>query len=111
VPLPLDSDAERVRDLVRAALATHPGVLATPEPSVLLDAIEGGSLIFIAIAYIDNPRQTGTIRSDLLLIAFAPSRAISVCPGALTPESGEYNVACRGLLGGSTYIGRWNCEC
>ncbi|MET0226588.1 MAG: mechanosensitive ion channel domain-containing protein, partial [Dokdonella sp.] len=75
VPLPLDSDAERVREVVRAALAAHPGVLKTPEASVLLDAIDGGSLIFIAIAYIDNPRQTGTIRSDLLFDVLARLRA------------------------------------
>jgi len=75
VPLPLDSDAERVREVVRAALAAHPGVLKTPEASVLLDAIDGGSLIFVAIAYIDNPRQTGTIRSDLLFDVLARLRA------------------------------------
>ncbi|HEY0230525.1 MAG TPA: mechanosensitive ion channel domain-containing protein, partial [Dokdonella sp.] len=75
VPLPLDSDAECVREVVRAALAAHAGVLATPEPSVLLDAIEGGSLIFIAIAYIDNPRQAGSIRSDLLFDVLARLRA------------------------------------
>jgi small-conductance mechanosensitive channel len=75
IPLPLDSDAERVRDLVRAALVAHAGVLATPEPSVLLDAIEGGSLVFIAIAYIDNPRQAGSIRSDLLFDVLGRLRA------------------------------------
>ncbi|MEP7043405.1 MAG: DUF3772 domain-containing protein [Dokdonella sp.] len=75
VPLPLDSDAERVREIVRAALAEHDGVLKTPEPSVLLDAIDGGSLVFIAIAYIDNPRHAGTIRSDLLFDVLARLRA------------------------------------
>jgi small-conductance mechanosensitive channel len=66
IPLPIGSDAERVRDLLRACLAAHPGVLSMPAPSVLLDSIDAGALIFIATAYVDNPRQTGTIRSDLL---------------------------------------------
>jgi small-conductance mechanosensitive channel len=66
LPVPLQSDAERVRQLVMAAFAAHPGVLQTPASSVLLDGIDGGSLVFIAVAYIANPRQASAVRSDLL---------------------------------------------
>ncbi len=75
LPIPLSSDADRVRQHVRDAFATHPGVLQAPAPSVLLDGIEGMSLIFIAIAYIANPRQSGSVRSDLLFDILARLRA------------------------------------
>ncbi|MEO6690156.1 MAG: DUF3772 domain-containing protein [Dokdonella sp.] len=75
LPMPIDSDAARVREIVRDAFAAHAGVLSTPTPSVLLDGIEGSSLIFIAIAYITNPRQSGSMRSELLFDILARLRA------------------------------------
>jgi len=74
LPLPLGSDAERVRRIIAAAFGRHPAVLQAPAPSVLLDGIEGGSLIFVAVAYIGNPRQSGSVRSDLLLDILARLR-------------------------------------
>ncbi|MEO5626057.1 MAG: DUF3772 domain-containing protein [Dokdonella sp.] len=75
LPMPIDSDAARVREIVCEAFAAHAGVLATPTPSVLLDGIEGSSLIFVAIAYITNPRQSGSMRSELLFDILARLRA------------------------------------
>lgn len=75
LPMPLESNADRVRQHVQDAFAAHPGVLVTPAPSVLLDGIEGASLVFIAIAYIANPRQSGSVRSDLLFDILARLRA------------------------------------
>jgi potassium efflux system protein len=75
LPVPVDSDATRVREIVRETFAAHQGVLTTPTPSVLLDGIEGGSLIFVAVAYIANPRQSGSVRSDLLFEVLARLRA------------------------------------
>jgi potassium efflux system protein len=75
LPIPIDTDAARVREILREAFSAHHGVLTTPTPSVLLDGIEGGSLIFIAIAYIANPRQSGSVRSELLFDIIARLRA------------------------------------
>jgi small-conductance mechanosensitive channel len=75
LPVPVDSDAARVREIMRETFAAHRGVLSTPAPSVLLDGIEGSSLIFVAIGYIANPRQTGSVRSDLLFELLARLRA------------------------------------
>ena len=75
LPLPLDSDATRVREIMREALAANPDVLKTPTPSVLLDGIENGELMFVAVAFIANPRQSGSVRSDLLLDVLARLRA------------------------------------
>ena len=45
LPLPLDTDAEQVRELVFASIRAHPGVFEKPAPSVLLDGIQNGSLV------------------------------------------------------------------
>ncbi|WP_315124450.1 DUF3772 domain-containing protein [Comamonas antarctica] len=66
LPLPLSTDAKQVRELMLAACRAHPGVLETPEPSLSLEGIENGSLIFQAIAYVSSPRLASGVRSDLL---------------------------------------------
>ena len=38
----------------------------TSAPSVTLDGIDGGMLVFQAIAYVGSPRLAGGVRSDLL---------------------------------------------
>jgi len=67
LPMPMDVDADRVIAVIRDVLATHGAVLDTPAPSVLLEGIENSALVFVGVAFIDNPRQTGAIRSELLL--------------------------------------------
>lgn len=66
LPMPLTTDPHRARDVMLLACSEHPGVLPTPEPSLMLDGIEGGFLIFQLIAYVQNPRLAGGVRSDLL---------------------------------------------
>ncbi|UYG52750.1 DUF3772 domain-containing protein [Comamonas endophytica] len=66
LPMPLSTDAKRVRELMLAACSAHPGVLETPAPSLSLEGIENGSLIFQAICYVASPRLAGGVRSDLL---------------------------------------------
>lgn len=78
LPLPIDSDADRVRELLLAAIGAHPGILEKPAPSVLLDGIQGGNILFIATAYIVSPRQAGSVRSDLLFDLLARLRAAGI---------------------------------
>ncbi len=66
LPMPLSTDAKKVRSLILAACNTHPGVLPTPAPAVTLEGVEGGTLIFQAIAFVSGPRLAGGVRSDLL---------------------------------------------
>jgi len=98
LPLPLDCDAARVRAIVLEALAAHVGVLAKPAPSVLLDGIANGNLVFSVAAYIANPRQAGAVRSDVLIeiisrlraqgIALSSPMQVAVAAGAATPGDG-----------------------
>ena len=66
LPMPLTTDAHRAREIMLAASRDHAGVLSSPEPALTLDGIEGGFLIFQLIAYVQNPRLAGGVRSDLL---------------------------------------------
>nr|WP_280813540.1 DUF3772 domain-containing protein [Variovorax sp. TBS-050B] len=66
LPMPLTTDAPRVRDLMLEACRAHEGVLDTPAPSLTLEGIENGLLVFQAIAYVSSPRLAGGVRSDLL---------------------------------------------
>jgi potassium efflux system protein len=66
LPMPLTTNAQRVRELILEACRAHEGVLETPAPSLTLEGIEGGLLIFQAIAYVPSPRLAGGVRSDLL---------------------------------------------
>ncbi len=66
MPMPLTTDANSARDVMMTACVEHTGVLATPAPSVTLDGIESGFLIFQVIAYVQSPRLAGGVRSDLL---------------------------------------------
>jgi small-conductance mechanosensitive channel len=66
LPMPLTTDAGKVRDLMLGACGAHASVMPTPAPSVTLEGIENGMLIFQAIAYVQSPRLAGGVRSDLL---------------------------------------------
>nr|WP_242630899.1 DUF3772 domain-containing protein [Variovorax paradoxus] len=75
LPMPLTTDAQRVRDLILEACRAHEGVLETPAPSLTLEGIEGSLLIFQAIAYVPSPRLAGSVRSDLLFTILERLRA------------------------------------
>ncbi|MFN3436605.1 MAG: DUF3772 domain-containing protein [Acidovorax sp.] len=95
LPAPLDVDAKRMRDLILAAFTAHESILANPEPIVQLEDIVSGTLTFLAIGYVSNPRNAGGVKSDLLFsileslrsagLALSPPASTSVAP--LTPAS------------------------
>lgn len=66
LPMPLDTDAGKVRALVMAVLTGHPGTLDTPPPVVQLSGIDAGSMTFSCVAYVNSPREAGGVKSDLL---------------------------------------------
>jgi len=66
LPMPLDTDAKKVRKLIQAAFAAHPDVLDTPAPNVFLDGIDGGNLVFNATGFVGTPRAAYGVRSALL---------------------------------------------
>ena len=66
LPMPLDTDVEQVRALMLACYHDHAEVQASPEPSVALDGIDNGKLVFNATAYVGSPRMSYGVRSDVL---------------------------------------------
>ncbi|WP_311223527.1 MULTISPECIES: DUF3772 domain-containing protein [unclassified Acidovorax] len=90
LPAPLDVDAKRMRDLILDAFTAHEGILDNPEPIVQLEDIVSGTLTFLAIGYVSNPRNAGGVKSDLLFsileslrsagLALSPPASTSVAP-------------------------------
>jgi small-conductance mechanosensitive channel len=66
LPMPLDTDADKVRDLITAVFVEQEEILHTPAAMVYLDGIENDRLIFNAIAYVDSPRVAYIVRSRVL---------------------------------------------
>lgn len=86
LPAPLDTDAERMRDLILQAFRGHESVLDNPEPIVQLEGIVNGTLTFLAIGYVSNPRNAGGVRSDLLFSILGALRdaGLALSPPATT---------------------------
>ena len=74
LPMPLDTDAGKARELILEVLRTHPGTLDTPAPSVQLDNLDGGSMLFSCTAYVNSPRDVSGVKSDLLFETLARLR-------------------------------------
>lgn len=89
LPMPLTTHANRAREVMLAAFASHPGVLATPAPSVTLEGVEVGFLIFQAVAYVQSPRLAGGVRSDVLFEMLEGLRAADL-PMAAYPGAPAY---------------------
>ncbi len=66
LPVPLASDPQQVRALLLDAFAANDDVLDAPAPAVLLDGVDGGTMMFNATGFVPSPRMTGNVRSALL---------------------------------------------
>ena len=78
LPVPLGSDAQQVRELLLQAFAADAEVLATPAPSVLLDGVEHGALLFNATGFVGSPRSAARIRSAVLFDVLARLQAAGI---------------------------------
>lgn len=92
LPMPLTTHATKAREVMLAAIADHPGVLSTPAPSVTLEGVEVGFLIFQAVAYVQSPRLAGGVRSDVLFAMLEGLRAAEL-PMAAYPGAAAYSGA------------------
>ena len=74
LPVPLGSDPQQVRELLLQAFAADAEVLGTPAPSVLLDGVDDGRLLFNATGFVGSPRIAARVRSALLFDVLARLR-------------------------------------
>ncbi|WP_370519884.1 DUF3772 domain-containing protein [Bordetella sp. 15P40C-2] len=66
LPMPFDTDVQRVREILLEAFTANEGVLESPPPEVFLEGIENGRLLFNAKGYVSTPRNAYGVRSALL---------------------------------------------
>jgi small-conductance mechanosensitive channel len=66
LPMPLDTDAGKVRELVLGILRAHHGTLTAPAPYVQLENVNAGVMTFNCVAYVGSPREVGGVKSELL---------------------------------------------
>lgn len=98
LPMPLDTDAGRAREILLRAFVEHPEVLETPAPNVQLDGIVDGQMVFNATASVGSPRQAYAVRSALLFrmledlrvaglpLSRPPGLVLREVPAAAAPE-------------------------
>ncbi|HTV84261.1 MAG TPA: DUF3772 domain-containing protein [Dyella sp.] len=66
LPMPLDTDAAKMRQIMLEALNANTATLPTPAPTVTLDDITSSAMTFTGVAYVHSPREASTVKSELL---------------------------------------------
>nr|WP_314616217.1 DUF3772 domain-containing protein [uncultured Pseudomonas sp.] len=64
--LPLETDANRVREVLLKAFHEHEAVLDAPSPSVTFKDLTSNGMVIGVSGYVASPRQVSGARSDLL---------------------------------------------
>lgn len=63
---PLNTDPEKVRDLLLGAFHEHIAILEKPAPSVIFSQLAPDGITLSVTGYVSSPRITGSVKSDLL---------------------------------------------
>ena len=100
--VPIEADAAAVEAILLEAFAQEPAILETPAPSVFIDSIVDGRLVFNSFAHVSGPRASYGARSNVFKTVLArlreagieigtpPQRLELMAPeGALAPHSPE----------------------
>lgn len=66
LPMPLDTDASKVRQIIFEVFNNHPATLDIPSPYVQLENIDAAAMTFNCVAYVKSPRDASNVKSDLL---------------------------------------------
>jgi potassium-dependent mechanosensitive channel len=66
LPMPLGTDAAKMREIMMAALNDNEATLETPAPYVRLDDVTSSAMTFSGVAYVRSPRDASAVKSDLL---------------------------------------------
>jgi small-conductance mechanosensitive channel len=65
LPMPLDTDAAKVREIMLEALQANDATLDTPAPAVTLDDVTTSAMMFTGVAYVHSPREASAVKSAL----------------------------------------------
>ncbi|MBE1162707.1 DUF3772 domain-containing protein [Dyella acidiphila] len=66
LPMPLGTDAAKMRQIMMDALNENQATLETPAPYVRLDDVTSSAMSFSGVAYVHSPRDASAVKSDLL---------------------------------------------
>lgn len=66
LPMPLDTDAAKTREIMLEALHAHEATLDAPAPAVTLEDITSSAMTFTGVAYVRSPREASAVKSALL---------------------------------------------
>jgi potassium-dependent mechanosensitive channel len=66
LPMPLGTDAAKMREIMLEALNDNDATLEMPAPYVTLDDITGSAMTFSGVAYVRSPREASGVKSNLL---------------------------------------------
>ncbi|RDS86858.1 DUF3772 domain-containing protein [Dyella psychrodurans] len=66
LPMPLGTDAAKMREIMLEALKDNTATLPTPAPTVTLDDITSSAMTFTGVAYVHSPREASAVKSELL---------------------------------------------
>ncbi|QHJ01351.1 DUF3772 domain-containing protein [Xylophilus rhododendri] len=80
LPMALDTDVVKVRDIILEVFEQHENVLRDPAPKVFLESVETERLIFSANGAVSSPRVSYGVKSELLFETLARLRAIGQFP-------------------------------
>ncbi|MDX3894950.1 DUF3772 domain-containing protein [Pusillimonas sp.] len=83
--MPLDVNADLVRDIMKTAMDTQPEVLDKPAPTVTLETFNEAVLTFSASCYVSSPRHVGTVRSELMFKILGALRKRDIKMQAIPP--------------------------
>ena len=81
--VPIETDADVVRDIVIDAFAGESTILDTPGPSVFIDGIVDGRILFNCFAHVANPRAAYSARSGVLMTLLRRFRADGIEVGSM----------------------------
>ncbi|WP_175865946.1 DUF3772 domain-containing protein [Burkholderia cepacia] len=75
---PLNTDPERVRDLLLDAYREHPTILEKPPPSVTFSQLAPDGITLSVTGYVSSPRIASSTKSDLLFEILKQLRAAGI---------------------------------
>ncbi|MFC5741011.1 DUF3772 domain-containing protein [Dyella tabacisoli] len=91
LPMPLSTDAGKVRQIILDVFSKHPATLDTPTAYVQLENIDAAAMTFNCVAYVKSPRDSSNVKSDLLFELIERLRAAKI------PMSSPQNMVVRTL--------------
>jgi small-conductance mechanosensitive channel len=75
LPMPLDTDAGKARQIILEAFGAHPSMLAVPACYVQLENVDANSMTFNCVGYVSSPRDASGVKSELLFTILERLRA------------------------------------